>query len=476
MSLRPLPPPASPSVPPPAAALGRTGPVERARRAVTSALSGSQAGRFALDVLLALRGLVRGFRGENLHLRAAALTYVSVFSLVPLVTVGLVVLRVLHQDGFQRRLRTFLMDVLAPGVREESAELLRGFFAAESTTAVGSVGFLVLLWTASSLVRHLDGSLNDIWGVRRRRPILARAGIYLGLMVAGPVLAVALRVGATLVREGLDGPAATLVPALLVAAATVLSVGALTVLYLWAPHAHVRFRSALAGGLVAGVAWVGAKHAYAAFAAAAFQYNPLYGSLGALPLFLAWLYVSWLVVLSGARLSYAVEHASFRDSLGAFGDHPRARELVAARVALEATVAFIDAAPGPTPRELAKHLRVPESLVWEVVERLEDAHLLVRGKRDGVLPACDPAQLSLADVVRAVHGPIMSDAEAWETHGPQAPGFEELEPLFHDAHVAGAERLRHCGLMELARTLRPPTWPARPPAEAPAVAASGRNP
>src|SRR5687768_8784600 len=84
-------------------------------------VSRTPVGRFATDTFLAARAVSRDFQGENISLRAAALTYISVFSLVPLLTVGLVLLRALHQEGFQRRMRSAIQLALAPGIREESA-------------------------------------------------------------------------------------------------------------------------------------------------------------------------------------------------------------------------------------------------------------------------------------------------------------------------------------------------------------------
>src|SRR5207248_8399970 len=120
---------------------------------------------------------------------------------------------------------------------------------------------------------------------------------------------------------------------LLTLGSTISSILVFTGIYKLAPHAPVRGRSALSGGIVGGLAWEIARHGYASFAALAFNYNPLYGSLSAAPLFLMWIYVSWWLMLFGARLSYAVEHAAFRGEFMDLITHPRARELVAARVA-----------------------------------------------------------------------------------------------------------------------------------------------
>jgi membrane protein len=251
-----------------------------------------------------------------------------------------------------------------------------------------------------------------------------------------------------------------------------LAVIGLTLLFYWTPYAQVAVRSALAGGIVAGVGWVIAKVLYQEFAEQIFRYDKLWGSLSVVPLFLAWIHVSWLLVLSGARLSYAVEHSSFRDSLWAFGNHPRALELVATRVAMEATLAWVEGQQPPLPRELALRLRVSETFVHDAIERLVKAHLLELGRKGGVLPGRDPADISLAELAAAIHGvTILGGPETWT--GPRgAPGFEQVEAIFHTADAATAEVLRRTKWIDLIAHLRPGLAAPEPPAP-PATAARG---
>ncbi|MCP3145078.1 YhjD/YihY/BrkB family envelope integrity protein [Pyxidicoccus xibeiensis] len=429
-------------------------------------------GLFAMDTLLAARTVAQGFRGENLRLRAAALTYVSMFSMVPLLTVALVLLTAFHQEAFKEKLRDVVGELLDPGVRGKSSAFLDRFLRPSNSVAIGSVGFLAVMLSAGSLLRQLDGAVNELWGIRRQRPWGIRLLIYAGLLLLGPFFLAASFTGTGQVRTFLQSHFQH-AGVFITFGTTLLAVASLTLLYFWTPYSHMRVRSALAGGLVAGLGWMVAKQVYAEFAARSFHYNPLYASLGALPLFLAWVYVSWLLLLFGARLSYAVEHAAFRDSLFAFGTHPRADELVASRIAQETTLAWVDGTQAPTPRELATRLRVPESLVHEVVDRMVDADLLERLRRGGLRPARDPATLTLADTTLAVHGVMISGgAESWD--GPRAPGFEQLEPLFQAADCAGIDLLRRTRWLDLVVPLRPGLAEA-PPSEAPRVA-SGGNP
>ncbi|WP_224365291.1 YhjD/YihY/BrkB family envelope integrity protein [Hyalangium versicolor] len=434
-------------------------------------VSQTSMGRFAADVYLAARALVRDFQGENISLRAAALTYISVFSLIPLVTVVLALLRSLHQEEFQRRMRSAIYVALAPGIREQSSEFFDRFLTTANSIAIGSVGFVALLFSAASLLRNIDGAVNEVWGIRRQRPILVRALIYLGLLLLGPVFLAASFAGTGAVRGLIVNAGYSVAPQILLITTTALAVSSMTLLYYWTPYAKVQVRSALAGGIVSGLGWVIAKELYQQFAEQLFRYDKLWGSLSVVPLFLAWIHISWLLVLSGARLSYAVEHASFRDSLWAFGNHPRALELVATRVAMEATLAWVDGQPPPLPREMALQLRVPESFVHDVIERMANASLLVLGRKGGVQPARDPSDLSLAEISSAIHGvTILGGPETWT--GPRgATGFEQVEVLFHTADCATADVLRRTKWIDLIAPLRPGLAVTATP-EAPAPSAT----
>jgi membrane protein len=444
-------------------------------------LERTRTGRFAMDTLLAVRSLARGFQGENIRLRAAALTYISVFSLVPLLTVVVALLGAYHQQSFQQRLREFIFAVLAPGVREESAAFLERFLDPSHTTAIGSAGFLGLLFSAGSLLHNIDVSLNEIWGVKNHRSWWVRALIYSGLLLLGPLMLALSFAGTSEVRSLLQDTHAPLLPRLSELLFGTLSpltgVVGLTLLYYVTPNTHLRWRSALAGGLVGGLAWWVARHVYTGAAAYSFRHNPLYASLGALPMFLAWLYVDWLLVLTGARLSYAVEHASFRDSLWAFGAHPRARELVAARIAQEATLVWFDGGTPPRPRDLALGLRVAESLVDEVVDDLERAGLIERHRRGGILPARPPAELTLADLTLAVHG-VYNPAEPNAPSTPLASGFESVDAFFRQSDESGLDVLRRTRWLDLALLVRPglataATAAQTAPVVAPLVVGSG---
>ncbi|MFL5319578.1 MAG: YhjD/YihY/BrkB family envelope integrity protein [Myxococcaceae bacterium] len=428
-----------------------------------------RAGRFARDIVRAVFGLLHGFRGEQVTVRAAALTFISLFSLIPLLTVGLGLLRVLRQQQIQLRVQKLVHDVLDPGVREGTAAFLDHFISTATSTTVSGIGAIGLLVSAGSLIHNLDESINTIWHVRSRRRWYVQLGLYLAVLFGGP-LVVGLSLSATsIVRRFVASQRLASAPELFWIGGLIVTVTAMTALYILTPATRVKFRSALAGGLVAGLAWDIAKHVYAEFAQRSFQWNPVYGSLGALPLFLLWIYVSWIIVLSGARLAYAVQHATYRGVILDLERHPRARELVAARVAQLITTALLQARRPPRPRELAATLQVPDSTINEIVELMVAAGLITRIKGGGLRPSRSPQDLTLADVAGAVGGIARLLPRSAEEFA-KAPEFQDVEALFQTLDDASLDRLRTVTW----ESLTPKTSPPRPAEPVPAATGSGK--
>jgi len=378
-------------------------------------------GRFAADTMGgAIRAVAHGFRGERISLRASALTYATIFSLVPMLTVALAILQSLHQDEFQARLRGFIQELLAPGIREDTGALLERFISRATGVAAGWIGFIVLAITAGALLRNLDASLNEIWNVRRDRKLWVRILIYAVILLLGPMTVAASLAGSSELRARMLETQLPYTRALVALSPWLASVLAFTLLYKLAPAAAVRLRSAFAGGLVAGLGWQLAQRAFTVFGAQIFRFNPIYGSLGAAPLFLGWIYVSWIIVLFGARLAYAVEHARYLQVYGHLGDTPRTRELIATQIAHQVTLAHYQGQPAPTVRDLTRKL-------------------LKEVGRGGLAPASPPEELSVADVSRAVGGaaslppPRLPPSKAAE--------FQQVEMVFADLDDEAAQAL-----------------------------------
>jgi membrane protein len=418
--------------------------------------AGDRLGRFAQRVAGLWRlvvAVVVGYRGEALALRAGHLTFITITSLAPVVAVILSLLHALNAERIDPLLMKFFEDVLSPGGRAQAEATIRKFVAAASSRTAGGLSFAVVLASAGLLLRHLDAALNDVWAVRRKRPILVSIGLYAGVLVVGPVLIAIALVGTDGARRlvlwaHLPFSAQAFVLGSVAAAATVF-----TLLYKLAPHAPVPWRSAIVGGAVAGGVWEAARHLYSAVAGLFFSANPLYGSLGVAPLFLTWIYVGWYIILAGARLAYAVEHADFHDEFRDILKHPRSRELIATRIAELVTRASLAGEQGPTSRALARALKLPEQRIVEVVRALAIEGLLTAGKKGELLPGRDPATLTLADISSAVGG----TARLLKRERSARPSlFETASTLFTAADETTVEKLREVSWVELARRTEAP--------------------
>lgn len=241
---------------------------------------------------------------------AASLTFTSLLALVPLLSVAFSLFSVLPL--FSRWVDTvqqFVLNIFVPTVGEGVQNYLLGFVhRTEGLSTVGSVGLFV---TAILLLNTIDVSFNRIWRVRRTPRTLIRLLLLLFFLLIGPlILAASLAattfvmalpyVSATVDSSGLH----TMILAILPMAATCLL---LAVMYHWIPNIPVRWRHAFSGAAVAAILFEIAKYLFALYIAWFPTYELLYGALAAIPLLLIWIYLSWLIVLLGAEITYNLE-------------------------------------------------------------------------------------------------------------------------------------------------------------------------
>lgn len=239
---------------------------------------------------------------------ASSLTFTTLLSIVPLVTVALTLISAFPVFGhLNEALQRFVLGHLLPESAGTVATYTEQFAAnAARLTAVGIV-FLVV--TSILLLMTIELAFNQIWHVSRPRALFQRVLIYWTLLTVGPLL-----VGASLsltswmvsLSLGLvsDVPGAGI--ALLKTVPVVLTSLALALLYFALPNRRLRFLDALFGGLLAGLAFEGMKHGFAFFITQFPTYKLVYGAFASVPIFLLWIYLSWLLVLSGALVVAAL--------------------------------------------------------------------------------------------------------------------------------------------------------------------------
>lgn len=364
--------------------------------------------------------LAESLRNEPITLRASALTYLTLLSLVPLLAVIFSVFQaVVGTAELQQQLQNFILENLAVGARENFATYIEQYVQRATGAALGGVGFVFLLTSAVSLMANIESAFNHTFHVPRPRPLAMRIGVYWSLLTLGP-LALSLSIAGTALLQSsnslefLGGAREVLLWGL----PFLVTYLGFTLLYLVVPATHVRFSAALIGAFVAGTLWEAAKIGYTWVSAVSVRKDAIYGSLSAIPVFLLWAYVSWILVLFGARVAYAAQ-TSFAPLSAELLARPVGRELIAARVLREIVQAFHDGRRPPDIRDIGDALQASEPQVHDAIERLHAARLVRELADGGWQPALPASQIRLSDVYRAVHG-TTDGREALE------PGLAEL--------------------------------------------------
>jgi membrane protein len=405
-----------------------------------------------------IRAVFSGYRGEHLGLRAAALTYVSIFSLVPMAVVGLVLLRQLAEESFERRLEHLVLRLLSPGLAESTLATLRGILTDASVRVAGGIGFIALVVAAVPLIKMFDAALNEVWNVRENRPYAVRILVWLAALVTIPLLLATAVSANSLLRRFLEESGIPFRVEILSAVALLTAIAALSLLYVVTPNCRVRWGFALIGATLAGLVWTALRYGYATFAAQTFRYSVLYGSLGAIPLFLLWLYLSWLVVLAGARLAYALQNARFQSLWPVLVSHPRGKELAAVRIVQQLTRTWLDQQGSQDRASLARDIELPEDVVQPILEALRDADLVHEGRHSGWSPARDPAQLTLGQVAAALWGQGLGIPDGLDPSLP-APDLAQIDTVLLAADAEASKRLQSWTWVDLADLRRRPPTP-----------------
>lgn len=245
-------------------------------------------------------------RKERLAQVAGSLTFTTLLSLVPLLAVSLALLSrftVFHR--FERAIDEYVVKGLLP---PEISRTILGYLSlfAANARSLTWAGALSLLFAAIALLLTVENALNQMWQVKRNRPFLRRVGMYLLMLTAGPPV-LGLSLWATSYVLGISmGIIGVLPPSLsfvLGMGPPMLSMVALTALFHFVPNTKVAWSHAVAGGLIASVALEMGKRGFAAYLVQLPTYRAVYGAFAAFPLFLLWMYFSWLVTLIAAMVA-----------------------------------------------------------------------------------------------------------------------------------------------------------------------------
>jgi membrane protein len=352
--------------------------------------------RIAQRLLEFVLALVRRLYEDRGLQTAGSLTFTTLLALVPLITVALATSSAF--PAFDQALDALGRFVAAQLPPESSARVTRHLGAfADSAGRVTTLGVVFLAVVALMQMLTVDEVLNRIFRVQRRRHLAQRLVVYWAVLTLGPVLIgssisiTSFLVGSSLGMLDLGGSTKAALGLLTFS----FTCAALTMLYLVVPFRQIEVRHALVGGISAGVMFEIAMRGFALYIANFPAYTLIYGAFATIPIFLIWLYVSWVVVLFGATLTAMLP--AWRAAHALRAEVP-GRELFDALAVLRALarergalgVARIAALAGLTPERCERVLERCAVLGWTV-----------RAEKQAWLLAREAAAIRVADVVGA---------------------------------------------------------------------------
>lgn len=351
-----------------------------------------------------------GFLADHCIIRASALTFITILSIVPLLAVAFSISK---GFGLQNAefFRDFLMGVSAG--RSEVVDKILQYIGNTNVKTLGWMGVGALLVTVFTTVGNVERAFNTIWAVKKGRTSWRKFTDFFSIIVICPlVVLVAASFTVAVQKTGVMhafvvNPAYDWLEKLLLKGLSLALVWmGFTFAYAFIPNTRVKLKAAALGGVVAGTMWQVAQWAYINWQIGFTKYNAIYGSFAQLPLFLVWLYISWVLVLLGAEISFAAQrlHVYVRRGLSE-GLSPLSRQKTAVLALAHLAGRFQAGLPPQTLAEACQALRLPEDVLGGVLEILTEAGMTVEiGDEDlrGYGLAVSPEMIRVADVAAAV--------------------------------------------------------------------------
>lgn len=358
----------------------------------------------------------KGFREDKVHLRASALTFNTLLSIIPIAAIAF---GIAQSFGFRERLELEIKNALIghEEVMDYILTITDNFLKTSSGGFIAGIGLLILIWSVMQVLNHIEKSFNHIWEIKKSRPWIRKFADYLSIMVVAPVFIVVAGSVTVFLNTKMDFAsdssfiANTIKPAivfLLKFTPYVIMWLLLTMLYMVMPNTRVRFRSALVAGVIAGTLFQLTQLLYISSQIGVSKYSAIYGSFAAFPLFIVWMQISWLIVLLGAEISFAnqnVNRYEFEsESLNINSFQKRILTLLILNIIVKK---FVSGEAPVSAAQLSKFLQIPVRLVRDILFMLCRAELLTEiiiDKPMGRLyqPAMDVRKLNIGFILARI--------------------------------------------------------------------------
>jgi len=255
-----------------------------------------------IRVLDIFKETIQKAKEAEISLAASSLAYTTILSLIPFLAVSFSVFKIFGGlDRLYDSLEPIVFENLAEGADEQTLIMIRSFISKIHAGAVGMSGFVGLIVTSMMMLSSVEVTINRVWKIKNERSIYQRISSYWLIISLGPILG-GLVVG---FATSLGEPFSKVLPSSVVLFPILVSV--FYMMYKLIPSCKVHWKAALISSLYTSLSWLLAKAAYSFYIKKVVTYNKIYGSLGAIPILLVWIYVAWMVVIAGAALSATLQ-------------------------------------------------------------------------------------------------------------------------------------------------------------------------
>lgn len=393
---------------------------------------------------------INRLRDQMMLLRASALSYSTLLAIVPLLAIAFSMMKGL---GVHSQIEHLLVNYLTAEQEEVTGKIIE-YISKTDFKALGAFGTGLLIIAVLMMLSNVERTFNDLWGVTRSRGIARKISDYISVLILGPLLMVistammtsvsSHTVVQTLSRYEVFEQFFVLFNTILPHAALWI---AFTAMYILMPNTRVRLVPALIAGIVCGSIWEFAFRAYTDFNIGVARYNTIYGTFAALPIFIIWLYISWVIVLIGAQMSYAIQNVrSHQQRFKNYTVGQEQREEMAVNIMLKIVEQFHRGKPPLTPDVLSTALSIPVRLVREIIDQLSEKGLVreIYAEDPRFQPAKNPGLISVLDVCKAMRN---GGSDSWQTS--EKAENRALIKLIQEKQSAEAKQLGATSMLDL---------------------------
>lgn len=369
----------------------------------------SRIARFGYGLLRIVVMTVREFLEQKASVRASALTYYTLLSLVPVLALAFAIAK-----GFG--LDSLLNEQLRAGMsNSDVADYLISFSSSALNNAKGGliagVGVAMLLYSVFKLLGNIEEAFNTMWCVDRSRGIFRKVADYMCIMLFGPIMLLAATSATIVVKSSvrvlLTGGFTPLQDVILHAVPYLMAWIVFTLLYLVMPNTRVKPVPAIVAGIVSGTAFQIVQWAYITFQIGVNKAGAIYGSFAFLPLLLTWLQITWTIVLAGCKIAFSIQNVSnYSKEHGSADVSHEAQRKLSILIMHSIATAFKRGEGLPTGIDIANGLGIGKPLFFHLTERMKRAGLIAElesaddtAQEDRTyIPAIDLRRITAAEV------------------------------------------------------------------------------